>query len=196
MGIPNQQQPDPVDQKLYLSCLWPGLPELWWRGRLAALPTAMTFALAVNFLLVARFIYPEWLASSLVRTAGWIAVVIWLVCVFRAARAMPELLYPRQVSQVPDRFAEAHQSYLQGAWVEAESLLTDCLAIENRDPPALLLLSAVYRHTGRLEAAGRLLDEVRLLEAADRWWLEIDSEQRRLGRDRKYQAAAAATPRA
>ncbi len=175
-----------MEQKLYLSCLWPGLPELWWRGRLTALPTAVTFALAINFLLVARFLYPEWLASSLVKTAGWIGVLVWLICVVRAVRAMPELLYPRQACKVPDRFVEAHQSYLRGAWADAESLLTDCLAIENRDPPAMLLLSAVYRHTGRLEAATRLLDEARLLEAADRWWLEIDCEQKRLDRDKRY----------
>lgn len=179
-----------VDQKLYLSCLWPGLPELWWRGRLSALPTAITFAVAVNFLLVARFVYPEWLANGLVRTAGWSGVLIWLVCVVRASRAMPELLNPRQVSEIPDRFVDAHQSFLRGDWAEAESLLTDCLLVENRDPPALLLLSAVYRHTARLEAAQRLLDETRLLEVADRWWLEIDCEQKRLDRDQRYRDAA------
>jgi hypothetical protein len=176
----------PLDRKLYLSCLWPGLPELWWRGRISALPTALAFAAAANFLLVAKFIYPEWLASGLVRMAGWVGVAIWLFCVVRSIREMPQLLNPRRASGQPDRFVEAHQAYLRGQWAEAESLLTDCLAIENRDPPSLILLCGVYRHTARLEAAERLLDEIRLTEAADGWWLEVAAEQNRLDRDKSF----------
>ncbi len=183
-----------MDRKLYLTCLWPGLPELWWRGRLGALPTAVAFAAAVNFLLVARFIYPEWLTLILVRMAGWVGVAVWLFCVLRSVRDMPSLLHPRQASGQPDRFAEAHQAYLRAQWPEAESLLTDCLSIENRDPPAMLLLAGVYRHTGRAEAAERLLEELRLTEAADRWWLEIAAEEKRLQRDRSYQLAGSRAP--
>jgi hypothetical protein len=175
-----------LDRKLYLSCLWPGLPELWWRGRVSALPTALAFAAAANFLLVAKFIYPEWLSSGLVRMAGWIGVAIWLFCVVRSVREMPLLLNPRRASGQPDRFVEAHQAYLRGQWAEAESLLSDCLAIENRDPPSLILLCGVYRHTARLEAAERVLEEIRLTEAADGWWLEVAAEQNRLERDKKF----------
>ena len=56
------------------------------------------------------------------------------------------------------------------------------LAIEPRDPPALLLLTGVYRHTGRLEAAELLLREVSRLEVADAWVLEIETESKRLTR--------------
>jgi hypothetical protein len=180
----------PLDRKLYLSCLWPGLPELWWRGRISALPTALAFAAAANFLLVAKFVYPELLSSGLVRMAGWVGVAIWLFCVVRSVREMPLLLNPRRASGQPDRFAEAHQAYLRGQWAEAESLLSDCLAIENRDPPALILLCGVYRHTARLEAAERLLEEIRLTEAADGWWLEVAAEQNRLERDKKFSISA------
>jgi hypothetical protein len=50
----------------------------------------------------------------------------------------------------------------------------------------LLLLCGVYRHTGRLEAAERLIEEIRLTEAADRWWLEVSAEEKRLRRDERY----------
>jgi hypothetical protein len=153
---------------------------------LGALPTALAFAAAVNFLLLAKFVYPEWLASGLVRMAGWIGVGLWLFCLFRAVRDMPTLLHPRRASGKPDRFVEAHAAYLRGKWGEAESLLTDGLAVESRDPPALLLLCGVYRHTGRLEAAERLIEEIRLTEAADRWWLEVSAEEKRLRRDERY----------
>lgn len=179
-----------MDRKLYLSCLWPGLPELWWRGRISALPTALAFAAAANFLLVARFIYPDWLSGGLVRMAGWVGVAMWLFCVVRSVREMPLLLNPRRASGQPDRFVEAHQAYLRGQWAEAESLLSDCLAIENRDPPSLILLCGVYRHTARLEAAERLLEEIRLTEAADGWWLEVAAEQNRLERDKTFSTSA------
>lgn len=122
--------------------------------------------------------------------AGWVGVAIWLFCVVRSLREMPLLLNPRRASGQPDRFVEAHQAYLRGQWAEAESLLSDCLAIENRDPPSLILLCGVYRHTARLEAAERLLEEIRLTEAADGWWLEVAAEQNRLERDKKFSTSA------
>jgi hypothetical protein len=46
----------------------------------------------------------------------------------------------------------------------------------------LLLLTGVYRHTGRLEAAELLLRELSRLEVADAWLLEIQAESQRLRR--------------
>lgn len=175
--------------KHYLTCLWPGLPEMWFRGQLAALPAALTFAMAVNFLLVARFIYPEWLAPLLVRLACWAAVGVWVYCVAKSVQRLPQVVSPRAVSDQPDRFAEAHIQYLRGHWVEAEALLSDCLEIESRDPPALLLLAGVYRHTNRLAAAAHLLDQLERLERGDFWWLELQDERKRLQR---FEAAAEA----
>lgn len=179
-----------MDRKLYFSCLCPGLPELWYRGRLSALPQAIAFTAAINFLLIAKFVYPEWLASGLVRMAGWVGLAVWLYCVVRGLREMPALLFPRSASDQPDRFHDAHQAYLRGDWGEAESQLALCLGVENRDPPALILLAGVYRHTARFEAAERLIEEIRLTEAADRWWLEVAAEEKRLRRDLEYARSA------
>src|SRR5690606_4846811 len=54
--------------------------------------------------------------------------------------------------------------------------------IDPRDPPALLLLAGVYRHTGRGEAAAAALDQLDRMEAAEPWWLERRSERARLAR--------------
>jgi thioredoxin-like negative regulator of GroEL len=168
-----------MEARYYLTCLWPGLAELWWRGRLSAIPTAMAFAVALNLLLVTRYLYPEWLSSGLVTMAFWVGIVVWGFCVIRSVRELPLLISPRRVSDDPDRFPEAHAAYLRGEWREAEKLLTEVLAIEPRDPPALLLLAGIYRQTDRLEAAELLLSEIRRLEVADHWWLEVDAETRR-----------------
>ncbi|TWT53479.1 hypothetical protein Pla22_11080 [Rubripirellula amarantea] len=164
----------------YVTCLWPGLPELWWRGRLTALPAAIAFALAVNFVLVTRFIYPQWLPSGLATMAFWIGLVAWGFLIYRNIRELPEIVFPRAVSEEPDVFPAAQQAYLKGNWKVTEQLLNDVLAIEHRDPPALLLLAGVYRITERYESAEMLMKEIGRLEVADGWFLEVAAEQQRL----------------
>ena len=166
----------------YLTCLWPGLPELWWRGRLSALPMAIAFALAVNFVLVTCFIFPGWLPSGLASMAFWVGLAVWGFLIVRGTRELPELVAPRVVSEVPDEFPAAHAAYLRGHLERSERLLGDVLAIEHRDPPALLLLAGVYRQTDRLESAQMLIKEIGRLEVADGWFLEIAAEQQRLDR--------------
>jgi hypothetical protein len=166
----------------YLTCLWPGLPELWWRGRWSALPMAITFALAVNFVLITCFLFPGWLPSGLASMAFWVGLVAWGFLIVRGIRELPELVAPRAISEAPDEFPAAQAAYLRGHLERAERLLGDVLAIEHRDPPALLLLAGVYRQTERLESAQMLMKEIGRLEVTDHWFLEIAAEQQRLDR--------------
>ena len=172
-----------MDHRNYLTCLWPGLSELWWRGRLSALPLAIGFAIGLNSLLVLKYLYPTWLDPLLVRSAWWIGGGIWVCWTIKSVRELPALLDPRSVADQPDRFAEAQAAYLRADWKTTESLLLGVLAIEPRDPPALLLLSGLYRHTGRFQNAAVLIDELRRLEIADRWMIEIEAESARIERD-------------
>ncbi|MCC9658586.1 tetratricopeptide repeat protein [Rhodopirellula halodulae] len=172
-----------IQAKHYWTCLWPGMSELWWRGRLSALPSAIAFAVVVNSLLIAKFIYPGWISGALVMLACWILFAAWVVLTIRSIRELPLLLTPRQVSEQPDRFAEAQAAYLTGNYAQAEEALTAGLSIEPRDPPALLMLAAVLRHTGRLNAAEVLLNEIPKLDSAKAWMLEWESERARLERD-------------
>jgi hypothetical protein len=171
-----------MEAKYYATCLWPGLADLWWRGRLSALPTAIAFAIALNSVLISRYLYPDWIHRGLVSIAFWLGVVAWLFYVIRTARDLPGVINPRSVSETPDQFPQARDAYLAGRWEDAEGLLTDVLAIEPRDPPALLLLTGVYRHTHRLEAAEILLTEIARLEVSDTWFLEVEAEAKRLKR--------------
>ena len=142
---------------------------------------------ALNFLLIARFIYPEWMAFSYVRIAGWVGVLAWFYCTIKNVRDLPGMIHPRKASKKPDQFVNAHIAFLRSDFVRAEALLKDCLAVEERDPPALLLLAAVYRQTARFEEARGCLEILRMTEAADRWWLEVDAEEKRFLRDKAYQ---------
>ena len=174
----------------YLTCLWPGLSELWWRGRLSALPLAIGFALAFNALLVMRYLYPTWVDPWLIGSAWWIGIVMWGVWTVKSMRALPELLQPRHVSQQPDCFPEAQQAFLAEQWDVAEARLLAVLEIEPRDPPALLLLSGVYRHTDRAGYAAALIQELQRLEVAAAWEIEIQAEAERVQRWLELQAEA------
>ena len=114
--------------------------------------------------------------------AFWVGLIAWGFSVYRCVRELPTLLAPRRAEDHPDQFPEARTAYLRGNWTAAEGLLSDVLAIEPRDPPALLLLAGIYRHTNRLEAAEVLLQEIVRLEVADSWGLEVEAEIRRLQR--------------
>jgi thioredoxin-like negative regulator of GroEL len=149
---------------------------------MSGLPAAIAFAVALNLLMVTRFLFPQWMASGLVSMAFWTGVLAWGFYVARSFRELPLLIAPRTISDQPDRFPEARTAYLQGNWTEAERLLTGVLAIEPRDPPALLLLTGVYRHTERLEAAEVLLQEIAKLEVTDTWLIEVEAEALRLKR--------------
>lgn len=171
-----------MPRHFYLTCLWPGLPELWFRGQLASLPIAMAFAAALNAVLISRYIYPGILPSAISSMAFWIGGALWIVCGLHAVRELPMLVCPRVVSEKPDRFEEAHAAYLAAEYAVAEDAINEVLAIEARDPPALLLLVGIYRHTDRLESAEILLEEIRRTESADRWFLEVSLEEKRLSR--------------
>ncbi len=171
-----------MDHRYYLTCLWPGLSELWWRGRLSALPLAIGFAIGLNSLLTLRFLLPSWLDPVLVRLACWIGLAIWGYWIVKGIRELPSLLDPRAVTEQPDVFPEAQSAYLRANWADAERLLLATLAIEPRDPPSLLLLAGVYRHTDRLPHAQSLIEEIRRLEIAEGWKVEIDAEASRLDR--------------
>lgn len=166
----------------YLSCLWPGLPELWWRGRLSSLPIAIGFACALNFVLITRYVYPFWLPSGLAAMAFWFGLVAYCIFTIRRIRELPEIVAPRSASDQPDRFVEAQQAFLKADWKTAEQLLNEVLAIEHRDPPALLLLASVYRQSNRFESASMLMQEIHRLEVADAWYLEVHAEKQRLDR--------------
>lgn len=172
-----------IQPKHYLTCLWPGMSELWWRGHLSALPAAIAFAAVLNALLVAKFVYTDWLSGGLVMLACWVVIAAWGVLTVRSIRELPLLLTPREASDEPDRFPEAQIAFLRGDYPAAEDYLNACLAIEPRDPPALLMLSSIYRQTGRLSAAQLLLGEIRKLEVAQKWDLEFQIEESRLQRD-------------
>lgn len=163
----------------YMTCFWPGLPQLWWRGDLRALLAAVLFAAAVNAMLVVTFVWPEMLPSRLVTFGQLALAAIWMVSVVHSFRALRQIRQP--VSATTDAwFCKAQGEYLQGHWFEAESLLKKVIRDQSRDVDAHLMLVGVYRQSGRQEEAVGALNRLKKFDGAAKWVLEIRREQQRL----------------
>lgn len=163
----------------YAAYLWPGLPDLWWRGAWSGLALALVFVLVADFAVCATWVWDELLGPGRERTiwiacaAAWLALT--LVSLRRTARGA-EALGGSESDLYPAALAE----YLKGNWVEAEVLARQLLAGRPSDVEAALLLAAVLRHTTRIDEARTTLDELVRWDRAAVWQTEIDVEYQRV----------------
>jgi hypothetical protein len=152
--------------------LWPTWNGSWW-----GLAVAVAFAAALNVAIVTTFVWRE-LVSSAERSAGWVAIAaVWLVCAgwtfWRVRRADFEQNRPPEDG---DLFPRAVNEYLRKNWSQAERILTRLIGRRRADGEAQLLLSAVWRRTGRTDEARQLLVQLAQSDAGERWKWEIERE--------------------
>lgn len=157
-------------------CLWPGLPAAWLMGVVRGLVTSLVFCWCVCWLLLATFVWPDWISVSILRL-WWIGTILtWLVATIRNCLRLPRLLATAD-QHSSQAFVEAQQEYLSGNWFEAEAKLLQVLQHHPRDAEALLLLVGVLRRTKRHTPALRRLGQLELLDTAAIWQYEISREK-------------------
>ncbi len=165
-----------------LTCLWPGLAPLWWRGHWAGLVEAVAFATGLNLLLTATFVWPEWVERPW-PILGWLVLSgVWVVACWRNWRKLPTLVDDQLDAASQALFVQAQTEYLKGNWYDAEKFLQQLLVRRPRDIEGLLLTATLLRHTRRLDEAGIMLDKLERLQGAGRWLLEIAQERQKLQR--------------
>lgn len=175
----------------WITCLWPGLPQLWKYGSWSGLAIAVGAAAGLDLLLLVSFGWSELVSPSLRNTLWvafgglWVAAASWSVkqCRHRAAAANPDIQQ--------DAFAEALDYYLKGDYYQAERLLDGLLRRNLRDLDARLMLATLLRHTGRNDEAKQQLDTLARFEGAGKWQWEIERERELLAAARKRRATAA-----
>ena len=141
---------------------------------------AVLFAIALNFGLMATFVWPE-MVSPLVRLSGWSGVLVfWVVAGWIGLREASRLRNPSSEPQQQGLFVQAQTEYLKGHWLEAETLLRKILARDDRDAEARLMLASLLRHADRAGEAWVELDFLELSEAGRKWASEI-ARERQLG---------------
>jgi hypothetical protein len=171
-------------QGRWLTCLWPGLAELWLAGCWSSLFQAIGFAILLNGALATTLVWTE-LVSAEVRFAGWTAIAtLWLMGIWTAWRTTLARREPDG-----DLFSRALSEYLQGNWFAAEALLERLVTADVRDIEARLLLATLLRRTGRESEAGTALDQLARRQGAEKWELEIRREKALIDRTPPIEAA-------
>lgn len=157
-------------------CLWPGLPSAWMLGLARGLLVALAYAWCICGLLLATFIWPDWVAVSLLRLMWLIAVGTWSIATVRNCMVLPRLLATCD-AQSSQALVSAQQEYLRGNWFDAEASVLKVLHHHPRDAEALLLLVGILRRTQRFQPALRRLKQLELLQSAAMWHFEIQREK-------------------
>jgi len=169
---------------LRLSCLWPGLAPLWFRGSWAGLALATSFTLLFNLLTAATLVWTE-LVHPVVRSAGWVVMLLfWAASVVGSSWWLRNQALEARQEGLGNLFSEAIHEYLQGHWFEAEFRLRRLLAADERDVDALLLLATLLRHTQRWDEADERLTRLAGYDEAAKWQHEIAYERSLLAKQR------------
>ena len=165
----------------WITCLWPGLPRLWWRGEWAGLATAAVFAAGLNTALMVTLATPHLLASSWRLAGCGLLLTFWMISVRRGALRLSQI-YGGDGRYNEALFRRAQEEYLKGQWFEAESLLLRLVRDEPADVEGRLILATLYRHTRRGELAEAQLAQIVRYPHAARWGWEILQERNALKR--------------
>jgi len=159
--------------------LWPGLPELWWRGSRMGLMLAISFGMLANLVVAATWVWSELLGADVGRPL-WVGLgVVWLTLIFVSFRSAVHSDETIPAGET-DYFSVAQTEYLKGNWLETEILARQLLAARPSDAEAALLLTSTLRRAGRVDEARQALDEIGRWDRADTWRFEIDVEYQRL----------------
>ena len=132
-------------------------------------------ALAASFTVSATWIWDELLGPDRAGTIWTGFFAAWLGLLVVSLRRSPRGGVPG-AGGPDDVFPGALAQYLKGNWLEAETLTRDLLIRSPEDVEAALLLTAVLRHTGRIDEGRETLDAVTLWDRAAAWRMEIDRE--------------------
>jgi hypothetical protein len=161
--------------------LWPGLPQLWFRGAWSGLALALAFGALVNLLLVSSLIWTELLDPQMLRLGWTLLAVVWIgfVAILSWKDREQSVKVARRESQ-GDLYRQAMAEYLKGNWFDAETLLVQLIGEDPRDIDTRLMLATLMRHNKRYSEARRQLVELEKLISAEKWRFEIEQEKQLL----------------
>ncbi|XZE43896.1 tetratricopeptide repeat protein [Pirellulaceae bacterium SH467] len=167
-----------------LSITWPGAFRTWNRSESSALVTAIAFAWFVCFLLIASFVWPEWLPVWVVRTL-WLAIACLVIRSALKNAWLGELPEQDTRKHRDQNLILAQSAYLQASYFESEKYLLENLAKHPSDIESSLLLVSVYRRTGRWDAALEAIQQLQRRDLAAHWSQEIATEKERCLRGKR-----------
>jgi hypothetical protein len=157
--------------------LWPGLPQIWYRGQWIGLAKALGAAVLLNVVLLGTFGWSEQISSG-TRNVLWLAVGgFWTASAVAGYVQTRRQVKRKQVAPAKDTYPQAMDYYLKGDYFQSECLLVDLLTRNERDLDARVMLATLYRHARRYEEATKQLDLLVRFEGSEKWQVEIERER-------------------
>ena len=156
--------------------LWPGVTGLFRHGQWSFLIVALTFAFCLDAFLIAGYFWSEYLTGTQRYFAAALVFVIWIALGVFENHFEKRIVMMKNSDGKRNFFSEAIVQYLRGNWFEAECFLNEVLKRNPRDPDALLMLATLYRHIQRLDESRQTLVKLQKLDAAGKWFVEIENE--------------------
>jgi hypothetical protein len=160
---------------------WPGFDRAWNRLDHVGVFQAVAFAWLFIFVGVANFYWPDWFHTWFVRLVTFGVLGASIVHGSRRLlfgnRDHAHLASRETQHQRDNDLRAAQESYLQGAYFEAEQYLHKNLAVCENDIESALLLATVFRRNQKPCQAIELLSQLELRERAARWYAEIAREK-------------------
>ena len=126
-----------------LMCLWPGLPQLWWRGQVSWLLVAVGFAGLINLAIASSVLCPGLLPPAGVLGVWCAAAGLWGLSLWQSQQHWEQILPTPSGAAGEALFATAQTQYLRGDWEEVEALAAGVLQQHPDDVEFRLLLAAV-----------------------------------------------------
>ena len=160
-----------------LACFWPGLAAAWYRGNTTSAAISVGSMWALSVLLLATFVWPQWMSVWVFRSLWLLAGVVWLVAAIRSQWQFQRMMLVAKPLEAKDNFLQAQVDYLAGNWFEAEAKLLQILHEFPRDAECQLMLVGVLRRTKRFRPGLRRLAHLETLDSAARWRHEIRRER-------------------
>ncbi len=154
--------------------LWPGLAQIWLGQEVLGIILALVFAISLDSVLAARFIWTESLSMTWVQLLSSIAVLNWLssfaYTVWCVVLRHPE----RHRSEIDRWFREARDAYLEGRWADSRMGIERILIRDEGDADALYLLGRIHHRTRQANLARRAFQQCLETGRGEKWRWEIE----------------------
>jgi hypothetical protein len=163
--------------------LWPGLAQIWSGQEALGLILAILFAVPLNLAILARWVWFEAFAPSLVGFFFATAALTWLISLAYTMWWV-WLCHPeRHRREIEQLFRDAMEAYLQGRWSESRKRIERILTLDETDADALMHLGTLYVRLQQPVMARRAFRQCLELENGAKWRWEVGQALAKLSED-------------
>ena len=159
-----------------LTVIFPGAGHLLLRRYLKGVILAALFAASADIFLGARFLLPLMADTPLPKVALGVMAAVWAFAIIDLSVRLKSLRFSDFQKHKDDLLRAAQVAWLKDEYPEAERLLRQILAMDERDVEAWIHLGKILKATGRESEARVCFQSALNLDGSDRWRWQLLAE--------------------